>query len=429
MPNAVEIKNVSKRYNINHQQGGYIALRDVLANIFKHPMRFAKKKVGGAFKPKEEFWALKDINLSVKKGEAIGIIGPNGAGKSTLLKILSQITPPTTGQIKMMGKVASMLEVGTGFHPELTGRENVFLNGAILGMSRIEIGQKFDSIVKFAGVEKFIDTPVKHYSSGMQVRLAFAVAAHLEPDILIIDEVLAVGDAQFQKKSLSKMEEVTRNQQRTILFVSHNMDAVQKLCTRTIVLHEGKILLEGPTDKIISQYLEQKMDHVAERIWEPDKAPGDDVVRMRAMRALDQTGQISKQFDVRDPVNIEVEYEVFQPAHRLMLQLYFFNELSHVIFISNNNLDAPWQDGEHPVGRFRSVCQIPGDFLNESIISVAYRMINPDLAQMIHATEPEALKFQIDDRLDPEGVRGNFKLPWRLDGVRPRIPWKIDQLS
>ncbi|MFH0972753.1 MAG: ABC transporter ATP-binding protein, partial [Patescibacteria group bacterium] len=208
----IEVKNISKKYNITHQQGGYVALRDVLTNVFKNPFQFAKNKAKQAIGKagKEEFWALKDINFSVEQGEIIGIIGPNGAGKSTLLKILTQITPPTTGEIKMRGRVASLLEVGTGFHPELTGRENIFLNGAIMGMTKKEINAKFNDIVEFSGIEKFLDTPVKRYSSGMHVRLAFSVAAHLEPDILLIDEVLAVGDADFQKKCLGKMEEVTK---------------------------------------------------------------------------------------------------------------------------------------------------------------------------------------------------------------------------
>lgn len=254
----IEVKNISKKYNITHQKGGYVALRDVLANIAKRPFSFLKhkaKKITGRT-TKEEFWALKDINFTVERGEAIGIIGANGAGKSTLLKILSQITPPTTGKITMRGKIASLLEVGTGFHPELTGRENIFFNGAILGMTKKEIAEKFNAIVKFSGVKKFIDTPVKRYSSGMMVRLGFSVAAHMEPDILLVDEVLAVGDAEFQKKCLGKMSEVTKTTGRTILFVSHNMTAIQNLCKRCILLKEGKIEIIGETRKVIATYLQ-----------------------------------------------------------------------------------------------------------------------------------------------------------------------------
>lgn len=258
MPNQpiITVKNIGKKYNINHQQGGYVALRDVLANIFKKPFSFLKDKTKNilGIDTKEEFWALKNINFDVMKGEVIGIVGRNGAGKSTLLKILSQITPPTTGEIKIHGTVGSLLEVGTGFHPELTGRENIFLNGAILGMKKKEIVKKFNDIVEFAGIQKFLDTPVKYYSSGMYVRLAFSVAAHMDTDILIIDEVLAVGDAEFQKKCLGKMEDITKNQGRTILFVSHDMKAVNELCTKIVLLEEGKIKSIGDTDKIIEIY-------------------------------------------------------------------------------------------------------------------------------------------------------------------------------
>jgi lipopolysaccharide transport system ATP-binding protein len=258
MEDIIEIQNISKRYNITHQRGRYIALRDVLASMIAHPFKFARNKAKELIgkEKKEEFWALKDINLKVKRGEVIGIIGRNGAGKSTLLKILSRITPPTEGRAILRGTVSSLLEIGTGFHPELTGRENIYLNGSILGMTRKEINQKFDEIVEFSGIEKFLDTPVKKYSSGMDVRLAFSIAAHLEPDILLVDEVLAVGDAEFQRKSLGKMEEVTGKQERTILFVSHNMGAIKTLCDRTILLNEGKIEKIGDTNKVVNHYID-----------------------------------------------------------------------------------------------------------------------------------------------------------------------------
>ena len=255
----IQIKGVGKRYNINHISGRYVALRDVIMNILRSPFKFLKKKAReiAGMEIKEEFWALKDVSASINQGEVIGIIGPNGSGKSTLLKILTGITPPTEGEIIMHGKVASLLEVGTGFHPELTGRENIFLNGAIIGMSKKEITKKFDEIVAFSGVEKFIDTPVKYYSSGMYVRLAFSVAAHMEPDILLLDEVLAVGDAEFQKKCLGKMEEVTKEEGRTILFVSHNMAAIQQLCTKVFLLENGKLICSGKPRDVISKYLDR----------------------------------------------------------------------------------------------------------------------------------------------------------------------------
>ncbi|OGF21716.1 hypothetical protein A2Y83_03270 [Candidatus Falkowbacteria bacterium RBG_13_39_14] len=260
MSEIIKVSNISKKYNINQQRGGYVALRDVLANVSKSPFRFAKDKAKTIIgkNKKEEFWALKDIDFTVEEGEAVGIIGANGAGKSTLLKILTRITPPTTGEIEMKGSVASLLEVGTGFHPELTGRENIFLNGAILGMRKEEIEKKFDAIVEFSGIGKFIDMPVKRYSSGMYVRLAFSIAAHLEPDILLIDEVLAVGDIEFQKKCLGKLDEVTKKAGRTILFVSHNMGAVKNLCAKTIWLKNGRIKKIGGTKEIIDSYIKNK---------------------------------------------------------------------------------------------------------------------------------------------------------------------------
>lgn len=247
---VIKVENLGKKYIIGHRRERYVALRDVIANKF-----------GSAFKPKkastrEEFWALKDVSFDIKRGNRIGVIGRNGAGKTTLLKLLSRITEPTDGRIHIRGRVASLLEVGTGFHPELTGSENIYLNGAILGMTRQEIRRKFDEIVAFAETEKFLDTPVKYYSSGMYVRLAFAVAAHLEPEILLIDEVLAVGDAEFQKKCLGKMEDVSTKEGRTIIFVSHNMAAIRQFCSSAILLKQGQLVLNDNTEKVVLSYLQ-----------------------------------------------------------------------------------------------------------------------------------------------------------------------------
>jgi len=257
MEPIIEIKGISKKFNILHQKGRYIALRDILTHAMSHPIDFITEKIRqvGKTNSKEIFWALKDLNLEIHRGEAVGLIGPNGAGKSTLLKILTGITPPSEGEITLRGRVASLLEVGTGFHPELSGRDNIFLNGAILGMTKKEILSKFDEIVSFAGIDKFLDTPVKHYSSGMYVRLAFSVAAHLEPDILLVDEVLAVGDAEFQKKCIGKMDEVTKSAGRTIILVSHNMGAIQRLCKKTVFIKDGKVAMVGETRKVIDHYL------------------------------------------------------------------------------------------------------------------------------------------------------------------------------
>ena len=428
----IKVNNLSKRYRIGARER-YLTFREAIIDGITAPLRNISKlrkltefKDNPSSNDEEDMvWALKDASFSVNEGDTLGIIGRNGAGKSTLLKILSRITEPTSGSIEIHGRLSSLLEVGTGFHPELTGRENIFLNGAILGMRKREIDEKFDEIVSFAEIEKFIDTPVKRYSSGMYVRLAFAVAAHLEPEILVVDEVLAVGDIPFQKKCLGKMSDVAKGG-RTVIFVSHNMEAIQKLCTRVILLHEGKVVMEGSTDNVISNYLGDEKYSIGEQIW-PDinKAPGDNVVRMHAMRVLDQNGKVCTNFDVRDPVSIENEFQVLEEGHRLVLQLYFFNEMGHVLFISKDNLDSPWRDAICPIGYYRSVCHIPGDFLNECEISVAYGIDTIGISHLMHATGRDVVRFKVSDKMDLGGVRGNFPLQWRHDGVRPRLFWTV----
>src|SRR3989338_3402989 len=304
---VISIKNISKKYRIAHRSARYTALRDNITYALLSPFQTIKNQMKKilARETKEEFWALKNINLDVKKGEVIGIIGRNGAGKSTLLKILTGITPPTEGEIKIKGKVVSLLEVGTGFHPELTGRENIFLNGAILGMTKRQIEKNFDKIVAFSGIERFIDTPVKRCSSGMYVRLAFSVAAHLEPDILLVDEVLAVGDADFQKKCLGKMDEVTKTQGRTILFVSHNMDAVSRLCKTTVLLEQGKISAIGDTDKIIELYLKGGPQHDT-----PLPLPMTDENVTLTEFSITQRGKQTESIDGSDPFGIHIGFSI-----------------------------------------------------------------------------------------------------------------------
>ncbi|RME72562.1 MAG: ABC transporter ATP-binding protein [Verrucomicrobia bacterium] len=305
---AIHVENLSKKYIIGHQTGQGDGLRHVVERFVRSPLAWLRERG----MEKEEFWALKGVNLEVQRGEVVGIIGKNGAGKSTLLKLLSRITEPTEGRIRLKGRVASLLEVGTGFHPELTGRENIFLNGAVLGMSRAEIKQKFDEIVAFAEVDRFLDTPVKRYSSGMYVRLAFAVAAHLEPEILIVDEVLAVGDAAFQAKCLGKMGEVASHDGRTILFVSHNMTAVQSLCHRAVMLDQGKVVCEGNTAKVVQQYLSDVSRVEAVPLDDREDRDGDGSIRMRWIKVsgCDEDGVIRTNSRLR----VEVGYEANGPV-------------------------------------------------------------------------------------------------------------------
>ena len=328
-------------------------LRHAIENVVRSPLRTLSSMRRRNRENREEFWALRDVNLEIKQGEVVGIIGRNGAGKSTLLKILSRITDPTNGRIRMHGRVSSLLEVGTGFHAELTGRENIFLNGAILGMGRAEIIRKFDEIVAFSGVEKFLDTPVKRYSSGMYVRLAFAVAAHLEPEILIVDEVLAVGDSEFQKKCLDKMDDVG-HAGRTILFVSHNMQAITRLCRRCILLEQGQVRMDGAPLRVTQAYLKSGSDLLAVREW-PDlsQAPGDDVVRLCAIRAMSESGEACETFDIRQPVGIELEYELLEPGHIFLPHFLATNESGVELFVAID-MDDEWRKRKRPVGRYVS---------------------------------------------------------------------------
>jgi lipopolysaccharide transport system ATP-binding protein len=318
---VILVENLGKRYQIQHraERQRYTALRDVIAHKLKTPFQFLRRSQTSDLRPptsarssSEDFWALRDVSFEVRRGEVVGIIGRNGAGKSTLLKILSRITEPTEGRIRILGRVASLLEVGTGFHPELTGRENVFLNGAILGMHRAEIKRKFDEIVAFAEVEKFLDTPVKRYSSGMYVRLAFAVAAHLEPEILIVDEVLAVGDAQFQKKCLGKMQTVAAKDGRTVLFVSHHMPSIQRLCNRVILLAGGQIKLIGSTDQVVPSYLANAASvgsSVDLSSMPENKRRGNGVARFTRVELFSSDGRAVQEIRQGEPMVVRLHIE------------------------------------------------------------------------------------------------------------------------
>jgi len=358
-------------------------------------------------------YALKDINFEVKQGEVLGIIGRNGAGKSTLLKILSRVTTPTTGQIKVKGRIASLLEVGTGFHPELTGRENIFLNGAILGMRKAEIRAKFDEIVDFSGCERYIDTPVKRYSSGMYVRLAFAVAAHLEPEILIVDEVLAVGDAEFQKKCLGKMKDVA-GQGRTVLFVSHNMTAVQSLCGQALVLGHGRLVESGPVGNMVMRYLKEAQGPSEERQWsDPQTAPGNDIIRIKRVRVLPDDESTDGLLTMQTPLRIETEYWVIQSGARTHLTYHLLNDQGITVLTSGcgSSVRAP--------GIYRAICILPANLLNSGGYSLKLLIVENE--NKVTFENDGITSFEVQDTAER-----NHACMGREPGVvQPPLQWTI----
>jgi lipopolysaccharide transport system ATP-binding protein len=407
MTTIIQAQGLSKLYRRGlHVNGG---LRHAVEEFLRSPLSaFRRKK-------EETFWALNDVSLEVKEGEVLGLIGRNGAGKTTLLKILSRITKPTAGWAEIRGRVGSLLEVGTGFHPELTGRENTFLSGAILGMGKSEITRKFDEIVAFAELEQFIDTPVKHYSSGMYVRLAFAVAAHLEPEILFVDEVLAVGDAAFQKKCLGKMGSVSR-QGRTIVFVSHNMTALQKLCTRVVWLNGGKVVETGESRKVIDHYLQTNAVANLESVWEDElTAPGNERVRLRSVRVLPQTDS-GEPITVHTPLRIEFTYFNYVPGAMLNVSMILNNLEEVCVFATASDF------ARRPAGQIRHIVEIPGDFLNAGSYYIN---------MLIVKDASTGILFQ-DNVVAFEVVEGEVVGNWygRLPGaVRPRLKWVSEAIE
>jgi len=407
--NVIKAENLSKLYYLGGAK--HNSLRDAIMSFVKNPRRDKKN----------ELWALRDVSFEVKDGETLGIIGRNGAGKSTLLKILSRITKPTSGAAEIRGRVGSLLEVGTGFHQELSGRENIFLNGAILGMKRTEIESKFDEIVAFSEIEKFIDTPVKHYSSGMYMRLAFSVAAHLEPEILIVDEVLAVGDVAFQKKCLNKMREVGKVG-RTVLFVSHDMQAVSRLCSRAIWVRDGCVIKDGETSAIINEYLHEQSHTGAEKSWEDAaKAPGNEFTRLRRVRVCTANGKTTSAPDIRQPIGIEMTYEVLREGKVLTPNFHFYNEQGVCIFISHDWSDE-WRTRPRPVGEYISTCWIPPNFLAEGNVFVKVA-VSTYLPIEVHFVESDAVSFNVIDSFEGDAARGDYG--GVLPGVvRPILDWE-----
>ena len=431
---AIDARNLSKIYRIGLEEERSDSLLTSLTAFVKSPLKnyrkyrslykFDNQDMQEDGKSNDDIiWALKDISFKVKQGEVLGIIGSNGAGKSTLLKILSRITPPTKGTAKIYGRVSSLLEVGTGFHPELTGRENIYLNGTILGMKHNEVKQKFDQIVEFSGIGKFLDTPVKRYSSGMRVRLAFSVAAHLEPEILIVDEVLAVGDAEFQKKCLGKMESVTK-QGRTVLFVSHNMGAITRLCPRAILLENGKIVNSGDSISVVRQYLSSGREQSAERIWgDRDDAPGGEVASLQAVRVKNPHGITVDNIDIGSPVGLEMRFRVKKENYLLNPHFHLFNQAGDHIFVTMD-LDPQWRGKRRPCGVYTSTAWIPGHLLNEGrlFVTAAMGTLEPRVNQFYVR---DAVSFEVLDNLQGDGARGDWT--GKIDGIiRPLLKWETE---
>jgi lipopolysaccharide transport system ATP-binding protein len=426
---AIRVEHLSKRYRIGRRER-YHTLRDTLTDALSAPFRRLKATVPPSSPPSSQspngdniIWALKDISFEVKQGEVVGVIGRNGAGKSTLLKILSRITKPTAGRAQIYGRVGSLLEVGTGFHPELTGRENIYLNGAILGMKKVEIDRKFDEIVAFAEVEKFIDTPVKYYSSGMYVRLAFAVAAHLEPEILLVDEVLAVGDVAFQKKCLGKMGDVAK-EGRTVLFVSHNMQAIALLCGEAIWLQNGQVTGRGPSRHIVERYLSLGSHKSAEAIWAFKDAPSSDLVKLHAVKVCGTNGQASFDQHCGAPITLSMEFWCLRQTE-VTPSFHIYNQSGILLFPTANLHTNGWNQRVYQPGLYRCSCIIPAPLLNAGTYFV-HAFLSRDTDGMPYVHVPEVVSFQVID--DGTG-RGNYIGEYYPGLIRPLLSWTGERLA
>jgi len=417
---AIHAENLGKQYIIGQRPAAYTTLRETLSTAFSSSV----KKLGDGRGENNKFWALKDVSFDVQQGQVLGVIGRNGAGKSTLLKLLSRVTDPTEGRAVINGRVGSLLEVGTGFHPELTGRENISLNGAILGMKHSEVERKFDEIVSFAEVEQFIDTPVKRYSSGMYLRLAFAVAAHLEPEILVVDEVLAVGDAEFQRKCLGKMSDVA-HQGRTVLFVSHNMSAILRLTDETIVIEKGHLAMRAPTPQAVDYYLSAGFSQEGQRTWLPDEIPADAApFKPVSIRVRNPQGNVVDTLRSTEPVTIEIEYELDAPITGLRVGMYLLSMRGEYILTSFDTDDPEQFDRKsiRKAGHYVSRCTLPADMLNEGRFMIA---VNASTFRVKRYFQDEqALTFNID----AAGAPGMHWLEPRLGPIRPRLTWNIEEV-
>ena len=419
---AIKVENLSKKYIIRHEKksASYETLSESLiqggkkiVTKIRHPINSSKI----AEPTQEDFWALKDINFEINQGDKVGIIGRNGAGKSTLLKVLSRIVEPTTGKIHINGRIASLLEVGTGFHPELTGRENIFLNGAVLGMRKAEIKNKFDEIVAFAEVEKFLDTPVKRYSSGMYVRLAFAVAAHLEPETLIVDEVLAVGDLQFQKKCLGKMSDIG-NEGISVIFVSHNLSAINQLCDRAILLKQGEIIMQGETTDVVNHYT-TTADRNTTPISYYNGADEDLIASLRKISASNINENPSSNLDMNKPICIEIDFEINKPSQGLIIGMTIFSEENNlpIISASDPELDPSRLEKRLP-GYYKYRIEIPANILNTG----GYRIRSGIVRDRSIIDVKEDVSFKIYDSIGIMTILGYER---KNSILAIQLPWEI----
>jgi lipopolysaccharide transport system ATP-binding protein len=424
---AIKVENLSKAYQLGQIGTGTIS-RDLerwYARIRGKEDPFLRIGESNNQNTKSEsdiVWSLKDINFEIEQGDAVGIIGRNGAGKSTLLKILSKVTAPTTGKISGKGRIASLLEVGTGFHPELSGRENIFLNGAILGMRKKEIQRKLEEIVDFAGIERYLDTPVKRYSSGMYVRLAFAVAAHLESEILIVDEVLAVGDAEFQKKCLGKMGEVSKGEGRTVLFVSHNMGSINELCKNSILLNQGTLFSIGRTTEIINQYQNNYPKIISLKTWDLTNAPGDNVVKLMKVGAVNKNKVADSFFDITEKIGIELEYEVLEDGYTLWHGINFY--VDGINIFDSHSVTSKWYNTIHPKGRHKITAWLPGNYFNEGKVIINVAIFNHN-HHRIHLHEKEVIAFDVCDYLREDKISSRGNATGKFPGIlRPILIWE-----
>ena len=428
---AIEVCRLGKRYYIPEHQACYRTLRDTLTEAAVAPLRRLHAVLRGrrphASRSTSEVWALRDISFEVRRGEVLGIIGHNGSGKSTLLKILSRITMPTEGHGRVMGRVGSLLEVGTGFHFELSGRENVFLNGAMLGMTRAEIERKFDEIVEFSQIGRFLDTPVKHYSSGMYMRLAFSVAAHLESEILLVDEVLAVGDQDFQKKCMHKIREVTESG-RTVLFVSHSMGSIETLCDRAVLLSGGRVLAIGPTADVINQYVpkDQSQEDGGQVTWEQSpEPPGNEYVTLQSVSVHNAQGEITPEPEIEEDLTIRLVYQNHKPGTPYVIRILLKDQDGSLVLSAQNGHSTsidhdPWFNRPYPSGQFESLCHIPGNLLNDHQYSVSV-IISPfgDAIDGAVLRRDDVLSFKVVDSKAVGIEQAAF-----LGPIRPRLAWQ-----